>query len=116
MTQFIFFKYNTSCLFLFIANGFQFSEMGTSPCNICAILKKNEYMKNMLFLKMFRQGIALRDIKNQNFLRIYFQLFLCHISKKHFYPTPLLRILWMVFSLLLGFISSMSAIIKEFCL
>ena len=35
MTQLVFIKYNTSCLFLLTANDFQFSEMGTSPCNIC---------------------------------------------------------------------------------
>ena len=32
-------------------------------------------MKNILFLKMFHQEIVLRDITNQYFLIIYFQLF-----------------------------------------
>ena len=69
-----------SCVFLFIANHFQFSEVGIQYLRN---LKRNEYMKNILFLKMFHQEIVLHDIANQYFLIIHFQLFLCDISKKH---------------------------------
>ena len=44
-------------------------------------LKKNDYMKYILFLKMFHQEIVLQDTANQCFLIINFQLFLCFFSK-----------------------------------
>ena len=35
-------------------------------------LKKNEYIKNIFFKKMFHQEIPLHDITSQYFLIIYF--------------------------------------------
>ena len=77
---------------------------------------KNENMENILLLKIFHQEIALHDITNQYLLIICFQLILCDIFKKHGHPILPLRILWMVLSLLLCFLFSMLAILKELCL
>ena len=94
---------------------FRFSEMSTGQCNICVVKKKNEHIKNILFLKIFHQEIASYNIANKYFLIIYFQQFLCDISKKDVHPTRILRILWIMFCLLLCFLFSMSTILKEFC-